>query len=132
MFVNDTFKVISNNGWYHKGTEPNQYGEQPIDVAYTIMTLNTFYKVFKTQEYKQQMKTAFNWFLGKNHLNQVMYNPISGGGYDGLERENVNLNQGAESTICYLTARLIMENLKLAESKVIPLMNAKSNMAITS
>jgi glycosyltransferase involved in cell wall biosynthesis len=132
MFVNDTFKVISNNGWYHKGTEPNQYGEQPIDVAYTIMTLNTFYKVFKTQEYKQQMKTAFNWFLGKNHLNQVMYNPISGGGYDGLEKENVNLNQGAESTICYLTARLIMENLKLAESKVIPLMNAKSNMAITS
>ncbi|RZJ56134.1 MAG: glycosyltransferase [Flavobacterium sp.] len=132
MFVNDTFRVISNNGWYHKGTEPNQYGEQPIDVAYTIMTLNTFYKAFKTPEYKQQMKTAFNWFLGKNHLNQVMYNPISGGGYDGLEKENVNLNQGAESTICYLTARLIMENLKLSESKVIPLMNTKTNMAITS
>ncbi|MCD0467061.1 glycosyltransferase [Flavobacterium sp. ENC] len=132
MFFDDSFRVISNNGWYHKGSEPEQYGEQPIDVSYTIQTLNSFYNAFKTPEYKQQMKTAFNWFLGKNHLNQIMYNPISGGGYDGLEKENVNLNQGAESTVCFLTARLIMENLKLSDSKVIPLMKAKTNIAINS
>ena len=54
-------------------------------------------------------KKAFNWFLGENHLNQTMYNPITGGCYDGLEKTHVNLNQGAESTICYLIARLIME-----------------------
>ncbi|MEO8533193.1 MAG: glycosyltransferase [Flavobacterium sp.] len=133
MFFDGSFRVISNNGWYHKGSEPEQYGEQPIDVSYTIQSLNSFYKAFKTPEYKQQMKTAFNWFLGKNHLNQIMYNPISGGGYDGLEKENVNLNQGAESTVCFLTARLIMENLKLSESKVIPLMKANTNnIAINS
>ena len=128
----DNFKVISNNGWYHKDSEPAEYGEQPIDVSYMIQTLNSFYGAFKTPEYKRLMKIAFNWFLGKNHLNQIMYNPVSGGGYDGLEKENVNLNQGAESTVCYLTARLIMENLKLSESKVIPLMKAKTGMAINS
>jgi hypothetical protein len=37
-----------------------------------------------------------------------MYNPNTGGCYDGLER-NVNLNQGAESTACYLSARLLIE-----------------------
>ncbi|MBF4516659.1 glycosyltransferase [Flavobacterium sp. ANB] len=126
----DNFKVISNNGWYHKDSEPHGYGEQPIDVSYMIQTLNSFYSAFKNPEHKQQMKIAFNWFLGKNHLNQIMYNPVSGGGYDGLEKENVNLNQGAESTVCYLTARLIMENLKLSESKVIPLMKAKTGVAI--
>jgi glycosyltransferase involved in cell wall biosynthesis len=129
MFTDKGFKVISNNGWYHKDTEPQDYGEQPIDVSYTIQTFNAFYNAFKTPEYKQQMKTAFNWFLGKNHLNQIMYNPISGGGYDGLEKENVNLNQGAESTICYLTARLLMENLKSGDGKVIHL-NTSSDILI--
>ncbi|WP_264538085.1 glycosyltransferase [Flavobacterium sp. N1736] len=128
----DNFKVISNNGWYHKDSEPQEYGEQPIDVSYMIQTLNSFYNAFKTPEYKRQMKIAFNWFLGKNHLNQIMYNPVSGGGYDGLEKENVNLNQGAESTVCFLTARLIMENLKSTESKVIPLMKTKTGIAINS
>lgn len=132
MFIGKNFKVISNNGWLHKGAESNEYGEQPIDVAYTIQTLNSFYNAFGTPEYKHKMKTAFNWFLGKNHLGQIMYNPISGGGYDGLEKENVNLNQGAESTVCYLTARLLMENLKLSEIKVIPLMKPKSGIAINS
>ena len=132
MFTDKNFKVISNNGWLHRHSEAevNQYGEQPIDVAYTIHTLNSFYSAFGTQEYKQKMKMAFNWFLGKNHLGQIMYNPISGGGYDGLEKENVNLNQGAESTVCFLTARLLMENLKLSEIKVIPLQKPKTGIAI--
>lgn len=132
MFTDKTFKVISNNGWLHRDSEPHEYGEQPIDVAYTIHTLNSFYNAFGTAEYKQKMKIAFNWFLGKNHLGQIMYNPISGGGYDGLEKENVNLNQGAESTVCYLNARLLMENLKISEIKVIPLMKPKSGIAINS
>ncbi|TDW48068.1 glycosyltransferase involved in cell wall biosynthesis [Flavobacterium sp. 270] len=131
MFIDKNFRVISNNGWYHKNTEPHAYGEQPIDVSYTIQTLNAFYNAFDIPEYKNKMKTAFNWFLGKNHLNQIMYNPVSGGGYDGLEKENVNLNQGAESTVCYLTARLLMENFKLSEVKVIPLMKSQDdNVAI--
>jgi uncharacterized protein YyaL (SSP411 family) len=131
-YKGDNFKVISNNGWYHRDSEPQEYGEQPIDVSYMIQSLNSFYNAFKTPEYKRLMKIAFNWFLGKNHLNQIMYNPVSGGGYDGLEKENVNLNQGSESTVCFLTARLIMENLKSSESKVIPLMKTKSDMVINS
>ncbi|MFA5298099.1 MAG: glycosyl transferase family 1, partial [Lutibacter sp.] len=111
MFVNDHFKVISNKGWYQKDTIPNQYGEQPIDVSYTIQTLAVFYNIFQDPKYKSMMQTAFNWFLGKNHLNQIMYDPNTGGCYDGLEKENVNLNQGAESTVCYLTAHIIMEQI---------------------
>lgn len=109
LFYKNQFKVISNNGWFQKGIEPNKYGEQPIDVSYTIQTLDLFYKTTKNVKYKNLQKKAFNWFLGKNHLNQTMYNPLTGGCYDGLEKTHVNLNQGAESTICYLIARLIME-----------------------
>jgi len=132
MFTKNGFKVVSNNGWYHKGAEPKEYGEQPIDVSYIIQTLNGFYSAFKNPIYKEHMKTAFNWFLGKNHLGEIMYNPVSGGGYDGLEKDNVNLNQGAESTVCYLTARLIMENFKESEFKVIDLIKTKADLIINS
>ena len=87
-------------------------GEQPIDVAYTIMALSKFYNVFRNEEYQIKMETAFNWFLGFNRLKQIIYNPCTGGCYDGLEETHVNLNQGAESTVSYLMARLTVENYK--------------------
>jgi hypothetical protein len=114
LFVDDTIKVISNRGWYQKGTTPNQHGEQPIDVSYTIQALDLFYWVFKDEAYREKMEIAFSWFLGNNHLNQIVYNPLTGGAYDGIEEHGVNLNQGAESTVCYLTARLIVEKVRKA------------------
>jgi glycosyltransferase involved in cell wall biosynthesis len=109
MFVDGQLRVISNRGWYQKGSEPNRFGEQPIDVYCLIHTLDIFYKTFNIPQYKRMMKKAFGWFLGDNHLSQIVYNPLTGGCGDGLEKENANLNQGAESTVCYLMARLIME-----------------------
>lgn len=109
MFDGDSIRVISNKSWLYKGEETFPYGEQPIDVAYTVLALGQFYKVFKDPEYLQKMDTAFSWFLGNNHLSQIIYNPCTGGCYDGLEESYVNLNQGAESTVSYLMARLYIE-----------------------
>jgi glycosyltransferase involved in cell wall biosynthesis len=111
-FSQNSIKVISNKTWLHKGMEaaPKAIGgEQPIDVAYTILALNKFYEVFKDENYLERIKTSFNWFLGANHLHQIIYNPCTGGCYDGLEENYVNLNQGAESTVSYLMARLVVE-----------------------
>ncbi|MGM1057111.1 MAG: glycosyltransferase [Bacteroidota bacterium] len=125
MFVNEDFRVISNRGWYKKGTEPNRYGEQPIDVFCIINSLDIFYKTFKIEAYKDLMKRAFNWFLGENHLSQIVYNPLTGGCRDGVEEKNVNINQGAESTVCYLMARIIMDRLEKPVS--IPDLSKKLN-----
>lgn len=57
----------------------------------------------------QKMTTLFNLLLGNNPLRQVIYNPCTGGCYDGLEENYVNLNQGAESTVSYLMAKLTIE-----------------------
>jgi glycosyltransferase involved in cell wall biosynthesis len=106
-------EVVSNKKWLMKGQEPDLLtagGEQPIDVAYTIMTLSKFYSVFVDKDYKEKMEGAFNWFLGNNRLHQIVYNPCTGGCYDGLEEFHVNLNQGAESTLSYLMARLTIGN----------------------
>ena len=112
IYRNNSIKVISNRGWFTNGEEIDHTkvgGEQPIDVAYTILALSKFYTVFKEDKYLHKMEIGFSWFLGKNHLNQIIYNPCTGGCYDGLEDKYINLNQGAESTVSYLMARLMME-----------------------
>jgi glycosyltransferase involved in cell wall biosynthesis len=109
IFNENGIEVISNRSWLLKGQDAERFGEQPIDVAYTIMTLDKFYEVFKDEDYRLKMSIAFNWFLGNNRLHQIIYNPCTGGCYDGLEESNVNLNQGAESTVSYLMARLTIE-----------------------
>lgn len=108
-FMKGQLKVISNRGWFKKENERIFYGEQPIEVATTIIALDLFYEVTKNKKYKDQLKLAFIWFLGNNHLKQIMYNPENGASYDGLEDKHININQGAESTLCYFKARLIME-----------------------
>lgn len=109
IFTENRINVISNDGWLLKGEESKRFGEQPIDVASTVVALTKFYNEFGDRSYLIRRTQAFNWFLGCNHLQQIIYNPKTGGCYDGLEEYNVNLNQGAESTVCYLLARLSME-----------------------
>ena len=109
IFQEDKIKVVSNQGWHFKGETANQFGEQAIDVAYTILALSRFYDTFGDDNYLIKMEDAFDWFLGKNHLNHIVYNPCTGGCYDGLEETQVNLNQGAESTVSYLMSRLTVE-----------------------
>jgi hypothetical protein len=117
-FTTTGIRVISNKTWLQKDDTVKivvRGGEQPIDVAYTILTLDKFYHAFENPEYLEKMKLAFSWFLGNNHLNQIIYNPCTGGCYDGIEENNVNLNQGAESTISYLMARLTIEkNMRIS------------------
>jgi glycosyltransferase involved in cell wall biosynthesis len=112
IFKHGSLRVISNKGWMHRTKQTilvSSGGEQPIDVAYAVIALNKFDEVFPNQGYNEKMHISFNWFLGHNHLRQIMYNPSTGGCYDGLEATNVNINQGAESTVSYLMARLCIE-----------------------
>lgn len=116
-FNENGIEVISNRGWLKKGEVASHFGEQPIDVAYTIMTLSRFYEAFGDEEYLVKMEIAFNWFLGNNRLHQTIYNPRTGGCYDGLEDSHVNINQGAESTISYLMARLTVDKYRMVKNK---------------
>ncbi len=111
-FNGNGIEVISNKSWLQRGMTAEKYGEQPIDVAYTVMTLSRFYNELDNEDYLVKMEIAFNWFLGHNRLQQIVYNPCTGGCYDGLEETHANLNQGAESTVSYLMARLTIERYR--------------------
>jgi len=77
----------------------------------------TAYSITKNKEYYNNAVISFNWFLGKNHIKQMIYDEATGGCFDGLNNNSVNLNQGAESTVSYLTARLFLEEMKKEKPK---------------
>ncbi len=110
-FENNIFMPIGQNGWYKKNGRRAYYDQQPLDVSAMVQALALAYKITQNQEYEKRTLQAFQWFLGKNTLNQVVYNESTGGCCDGLDKKDLNLNQGAESTLAYLSARLEMDEL---------------------
>ncbi len=108
-FFFKTIWNISNQSWYEPGKLTASTGEQPIDIAYTTIALSEFYVCFGKNDYLTKMTRSFEWYLGRNQLNQIVYNPISGGCLDSIEAKQVNINQGAEATTTYLMARNRLE-----------------------
>ncbi len=104
-FDKDIFIPIGQKGWYFKDKERSYFDQQPIEAGDTVHTLITAYKITKNERYKQCAYNAFQWFLGKNILQQTVYNDRTGGCHDGLGENAINLNQGAEATTSYLIAR---------------------------
>lgn len=49
------------------------------------------------------LERCAGWFLGANDTGAVMWDPSTGGAFDGLEAGGVNLNQGTESTLALLS-----------------------------
>jgi len=101
---------IGQSGWFRKGEKKELYDQQPEEVSSLVMALRTMYDLSADFIYQDQMIKAFNWFLGNNLLNQMVYSQMTGGCYDGIGKDQINLNQGAESTILYLLARLAVDN----------------------
>lgn len=108
----DYFSPIGQDGWYFRDGKRAYFDQQPEDAASAVEALVTAYKTLHKKYYLNKARLAFNWFLGKNHLNQMIYDEATGGCYDGLGKYSINFNQGAESTISYFLARLAIEKTK--------------------
>lgn len=115
VFINNQLYPIGESGWCKRSGGRAFFDQQPIDAAAMVQTYIIAYNITKKKNYRKKAIVSFNWFLGKNHLGQMMYDETTGGCYDGLANHEVNLNQGAESTIAYLNSRLMLEELKKAE-----------------
>lgn len=108
-FSGDVCVPVGQNGWFKQGGVKRLYDQQPEEVSALVLALQIMFEVSNDREYLRKKELAFDWFLGNNMLDQVIYSHMSGGCYDGIGEGYINLNQGAESTISYLLARVSME-----------------------
>ncbi len=110
--VNKKVVLIGHDGWYRKNGKRAIYDQQPIDAGSLVRAFLAAYKITKSKAYYDNAILSFEWFLGRNSLNRRIYDDITGGSFDGLNPKEINLNQGAESTISYIMARLCLEEIK--------------------
>src|SRR5690606_12521190 len=61
VMADDGIHVVTNRGSAHRGKPRNDCkgGEQPIDVAYTIIALDRFYRIGYDDRYREMLVTSF-------------------------------------------------------------------------
>jgi hypothetical protein len=79
------------------------FDQQPIEVAAIADACATAYRITADPSWLTGINLAWRWFLGHNDSDVAMFDPATGGGYDGLQAGGRNLNQGAESTLAMLS-----------------------------
>jgi hypothetical protein len=90
-----------------RGSGPDDEGpgfdQQPIEVAALADACRRAEAVTGDERWVDGITAAANWFLGDNDTGVVMWDPDTGGAFDGLEEHGVNRNQGTESTLALLS-----------------------------
>lgn len=83
------------------------YAQQPIEVAVLAEACRTAYVTTGDHRWTTVIEQCSAWFDGANDGGVRMCDPVSGGGFDGLERHGPSVNQGAESTLAWLATQQI-------------------------
>ena len=96
--------LVGNQGWYSYNGEKPIFDQQPIEAGYLTQAYVSAYEIVRDKKYLELAKYSFEYFLGRNRLQTVMYDYSTGAVCDGLNCDGMNCNQGAESVICYLMA----------------------------
>jgi hypothetical protein len=109
------FVPIGSQGFHHKGGEKARFDQQPVESGATVSACLQAFRATTDTRWLKDAWSAFNWFLGDNDLQIVLYDSSTGGCRDGLHPDRVNENQGAESTLSFLMALLEMRLLEDAD-----------------
>ncbi|HEX7167776.1 MAG TPA: hypothetical protein VF230_12415, partial [Acidimicrobiales bacterium] len=101
---NDGHVSVTPAGGDAPGSRRPAFDQQPIEVAAIAEACARAATVDPSnRRWPAGVDAAAAWFLGENDVGCVMFDPATGGGYDGLEVTGPNLNQGAESTLAMLS-----------------------------
>jgi hypothetical protein len=88
---------------------PGGGDEQPLDAAALVEAELTAFAITRRVEHGRRAIKAFEWFLGRNRLRRPLYDFATGGCSDGLGDETLNDNEGAESTLAFHQAALLLD-----------------------
>ena len=100
--VDGHLSVSPAGGWAAGDPRPG-FDQQPIEVATLADACARASDVDASALWPNTVRAAAAWFQGTNDVGATMWNPATGGGFDGLQADGVNLNQGAESTLAVLS-----------------------------
>jgi glycosyltransferase involved in cell wall biosynthesis len=105
----DVLRLTGHHGRRRGEAAPGGGDEQPLDAAALVEAELTAFAVTRDAEHGVRARRAFEWFLGRNHLQRPLYDFATGGCSDGVGSEALNGNEGAESTLAFHRAALLLD-----------------------
>jgi glycosyltransferase involved in cell wall biosynthesis len=85
--------------------------EQPLDAAALVEAYVEAFRTAGRAADRGRAVRVLEWFHGRNRWGLPLVDEASQGCHDGVGPTGVNANQGAESTLAYLQARLALDGL---------------------
>ena len=80
-----------------------RFDQQPIEVACMARAARRAFEATYDQRWVNVVETCVRWFNGDNDASLMMWDPTTGAAFDGLHRDRVNENCGAESTLAVMS-----------------------------
>jgi hypothetical protein len=105
----DALRLPGHRGRRRGERAPGAGDEQPLDAAALVEAELSAFAVTGAAEHGARAIKAFEWFLGGNRLQRPLYDFATGGCSDGLGRDALNDNEGAESTLAFHHAALLLD-----------------------
>jgi hypothetical protein len=110
-----SFTPVSGRG---PGGHKPAFDQQPIEAWAMADASARAFAITGDPRWAGAVLLSAGWFSGYNDLGVQMWDPVTGGAFDGLTRRGPNRNQGAESTLAMagtaLQARIVVEALRFA------------------
>jgi hypothetical protein len=102
-------RLTGHGGRHRDEPAPGTGDEQPLDASAFVEAELAAFAVTADPEHGVRAQKSFDWFLGRNKLQRPLYDFATGGCSDGLGDETTNDNEGAESTLAFHRAALLLD-----------------------
>jgi glycosyltransferase involved in cell wall biosynthesis len=102
-------RLPGHEGRHRSEPAPGKGDEQPLEASAFVEAELSAFGVTGDMGHGVRAQRAFEWFLGRNRLGRPLYDFATGGCRDGLGTEDVNANEGAESTLAFHRAQLVLD-----------------------
>ena len=99
-----TFAPVGSNGFHVRGEARAAFDQQPVEACSMVSACLDAHRITGRPVFLEHARKAFHWFLGENAHRAQVYDARTGGCRDGIHIDRMNENQGAESTLSFLTA----------------------------
>jgi len=108
-----TLRLTRHGGRHRTEPAPGKGDEQPLDASAFVEAELAAFAVTGDPVHGARAHNSFEWFLGRNRLRRPLYDFATGGCCDGLGEEATNDNEGAESTLAFHRAALLLDTAGL-------------------
>ncbi len=98
------------------GDPSPQYDQQPLEASSLAGACAFAYRATGDDRWRDAVALAWGWFLGDNDADEVMFDPATGAGYDGISPAGRSINCGAESTLAVHAALQAARRVGVATS----------------